>query len=133
MTRLPVVPALLLVASACYFGSSPSQYPAAQSPHGVPVQIVTTRGAPLRAELLAVTDTALWVYGPPGVMLVPFASMTNLEIRQPRMRWQRGQVRSARDTEIMRLHSRFPQGISDELLAQLLAKYEQPDLVVVER
>ena len=130
MSRLTLV-LLSLWSAGCYFGRSPSSYPPAQGPRGAAVTITTARQVTVAGELLAVTDTALVVHGPSGVMLVPFAATRDAWLPDLRMHVRNGQRPNAREAEKLRLHSRFPQGISAELLARLLERYDQPELVVV--
>ena len=129
MSRLSLV-LLSLWSTGCCFGRTPATYPSAQSPRGTAVTITTTRDVALVGELLAVTDTALVVYGPPGIVLAPYVAMREAWFPDLGLRL-RSRVPDARQAERLRLHSRFPQGIGADLLQQLLERYEQPELVVV--
>ena len=128
MSRITVLVASLWLTGCCA-GLTPRLYPAAQSPRGIMGRVETFRAARIEMELLAVSDTALIVYARSGVMLVPNRVLRRLVI--PDLRIDRSGPPADPETfERLRLHSRFPQGISPALLADLLERYGQPELVI---
>jgi hypothetical protein len=92
---------------------------------------MTSRQVELEGELLAVTDTAYFLYGSSGVALVPFGATRQAWFPDLPLRLRARVAPDARTAERLRLHSRFPQGMGADLLRRLLERYEQPELVVV--
>lgn len=138
--------ALLL---GCMVGQSASNFGPALGPEGVSAELRLGKVGPIlevRGELLAVPDTGLFVltHQPvPGhvaartVLFAPWASINRGEFHQVNVRIRDGRELSAPDRAKLARLSRFPQGLSPELLSDLLAAYELqgvfvPDSVRVE-
>lgn len=119
----------VLAMLACQLGGRVDRFAPARQPQGVATTFWVQRGAPQQGELLAVQDTALVVLVHDTVTLVPYRVL------------KAGRFAHVGDlTEIppaegfagrLRLISRFPQGLTPELLARLLAAYGQSALKVV--
>lgn len=123
----------LAAIAAC---SSPQlrNYAPAQRPAGLLVQL--RRDTLTRAvELLAVSDTGLLVLDQTHLTFAPYVGIDDLSAKDlPAL--QQWPERTAPPTEVrdrLRRLSRFPQGVSGDLLAQLLRAYGQDSLVVLGR
>lgn len=134
--RLAVLLATV-VTGACMFGRTAATYPPARTPSGLQTTVYTTRSA-LTGELLAATDTSLIIVSEPGapcpvrcVVLVPYAAILLAEFPSLRSANFDPPGPRAHDMRNLRLHSRYPQGISPELMARLLEAYGQTALEVI--
>lgn len=88
-------------------------------------------GATGQGELLAVQDTALVVLAQDTVTLVPYRILTAGRFSQV---GELTETPPPRDfAEKVRLVSRFPQGLTPEMLTRLLAAYGQSTLKVMAR
>ena len=127
--------ALLVLACfawSCRYGTSVKNFPPATGPRGVMVQ-VTTDQQTLSGELIEVRDTGLVVLVEQKLRLLPFATIVSSRVDQTPSRYavaeRRAPTPEAR--EHLRLLSRFPQGLTTELLQSLLRTYEQTELAGV--
>ncbi len=120
----------VLAMLACQLGGRVDRFAPARQPQGVATTFWLLRGsAPAQGELLALQDTALVVLVQDTVTLVPyrvlhagrFAHVGDLTEIPPAKGF------AAR----LRLISRFPQGLTPEMLARLLAAYGQSTLKVI--
>jgi hypothetical protein len=126
-------PALLgLLATACSIGPRVQKFTPAITPGGARA-VVVQRDSEFSAELLAVTDSGFLLVWDTRVVLartdvvdrVSFPDLPDdLIVR-------RGQPLSREAREQLRLFSRYPNGLSPPLLAQLLAAYHQDSLDVL--
>jgi hypothetical protein len=136
VTVLRAALAVLLVAAAgCRLGTTVPKFAPALAPEGVRTTL-TLRSGRVQGELLAVTDTAFVIrrYAEtPPVALVPYRAIHGSAFHQVGAPVEGGHPPRERDRERLRLVSRFPQGLSPELLQQLLAGYGQTELVVLDR
>jgi hypothetical protein len=130
MRRL--LPSLLLV-SACSLGPRVKSFPPARYPQGALAEVRRGRDG-FRGELLAVTDTALLMVNTLSahVILVPYGATTmvrffNLEAFSV----SGGRTPEPTVRERLRLWSRYPTGVSADLLSHLLAAYGQSSLDVL--
>jgi hypothetical protein len=122
---------LVLASVACQLGGRVNRFAPANQPAGVRATLWLIGGGTGEGELLAVQDTAFILFDRDTVTLVPYRVL-----RAGRF----SQIGDFTDvppaTGVMRklrLASRFPQGLSPDLLAQLLAAYGQSALKVRER
>jgi hypothetical protein len=126
MSRLVIIGAMLLF-SSCVIGPTPAKWVPANTAQGLDVTLRTTRPF-LAGELLAVEDTALfvavrWPHPDSSANTPRLARVATRHIRAIdgpaplRSPW-RPQVR-----ERYRMLSRYPQGVSPALEAQLVAAY----------
>jgi len=97
----------------------------------VAVALELRRGGRAQGELLAVQDTALLVLARDTVTLVPYRALEAGEFSQV------GELRATPPTpdfaRRLQLVSRFPQGLTPDMLARLLAAHRQAALKVVAR
>jgi len=118
----------VLATLACQLGGRVDRFAPARQPAGVAVTLRLKGGATGQGELLAVQDTALVVLVQDTVMLVPY------RVLQAGRFAQVGELTETPPTKDfagkLRLVSRFPQGLTPEMLARLLAAYGQSELKV---
>ena len=111
--------ALAALLAGCYVGPSAMEYELGLSPAGVQCTLrVGPSSAPLSGELLALQDTAAVVLSADQnhkVWLVPYSAISGSRCEDE----QHGDVRD------QRLRARYPNGISTEVFARLLAAYGQ--------
>ena len=135
---------LLLVVAGCTVGIKLEEFKPAQGPHGVQME-VSLNGEPIRGndvvgELLAVQADGVLLLVPEfsgrpqaatTIVLVPYWMMktANLEQMGKAKVESQGEEMNKVYLDRLRMVSRFPQGLSDELLAPLLANYDQESLV----
>lgn len=118
----------VLAALACQLGGRVNKFAPAKQPAGVAVTVWLRGGGTGEGELLAVQDTALVVLAQDTVTLVPY------RVLQAGRFAQVGELTELPPTHDfagkLRLVSRYPQGLTPEMLARLLAAYGQPALKV---
>lgn len=121
----------VLATLSCNLGGRVDRFVPAKQPAGVAVTVWLKGGATGQGELLAVQDTALVVLVQDTVTLVPF------RVLQAGRFSQVGELTETPPTtdfaRNLRLVSRFPQGLTPELLPRLLAAYGQSALKVLAR
>lgn len=112
---------LVLLVAGCQFGTKPQAFPPAVTPQGV-VATITTRGkVNVVGELLAVEDSALLVWRDSAAMArVPLAAIDRASFARMRVLLDAGEPLSPKDRDRLRLTSRYPQGIPDEVMARLV-------------
>ena len=115
---------------ACSAGPNVSSFAPAQSPAGAIVNVHLKKQT-VRGELLAAGDTALVLRA--GVLvLVPYTAIKSLELLQFESGYRiDGAAPDAATRALLRLRSRFPQGMAPELLTRLLVAYHQDTLLVL--
>jgi hypothetical protein len=124
-----------IVVCTCSLGQSADDFAPAQGPRGVSTVLKVTnegRTLELKGELLAVPDSGLFVLtdnavpGQPGAHTVVFAPWSWIQtgnFEQMAVKVKKGRPPSTSQKEILSRVSRFPQGISAELLVELLTAY----------
>lgn len=121
----------VLATLACQLGGKVDRFVPANQPAGVAVTLWLRGGATGQGELLAVQDTALVVLAQDTVTLVPYRVLQAGQFSQV------GALTESPPTKDfagkLRLVSRFPQGLTPEMLTRLLAAYGQSTLKVRER
>jgi hypothetical protein len=126
--RLTALLAAVFLVQGCRYGMSVKNFPAAQGPKGVMVQVTTEQ--PFSGELIEVRDTGLVVLTDRTLRLLPYSAIVSSHIdnmsSQYAVRNRRAPNPDAR--ERLRLLSRFPQGLTPDLLQALLATYQQTEL-----
>lgn len=130
--------------AACQAGMTVERFEPASSPNGVTAQLTTADGA-LTGELIEVRASGLLILTgvggpagqPPGgatatLRLVPFSAVRASSFPQlGGVSIRDGQTPAGAVRERLRLVSRFPHGLSPELLKQLLARYGQTEVAGV--
>lgn len=132
MIRALLTVSLFVFAAGCVFGPSVRQVQRDLSPAGTHAEI-TLRTVRIEGELLALHDDGLLLLNRTVLTLVPFTS-----IMLGRFEWSRapqivnGQPPSAGQSEKIRLLSRYPQGVDEDLMNRLLVIYGQDEVRVSE-
>jgi hypothetical protein len=123
---------LVLLVAGCQFGTKPQAFAPAVTPQGVAASITTRGKAHVAGELLAVEDSALLVWRDSAPMArVPLAAIEQASFAKMRVLLDAGDPMSPKDRNRLRLTSRFPQGITDDVMARLVqASGGQPVEVV---
>jgi len=121
----------VLATLGCNIGGRVDRFAPAKRPEGVAVALELRGGGRAQGELLAVQDTALVVLARDTVTLVRYDALNAGQFSQV------GDLREmppAPDfASRLRLVSRFPQGLTTDMLARLLAAHGQAALKVVAR
>ena len=130
MKRWLLLLIFLSFATSCHYGMAAKHFPPAQGPKGALAQ-VTAEQRQFSGELIEVRDTGIVIDAAQQLRLLPYSAIasshfenTNLEIKN-----RRTPEPDVRDH--LRLVSRFPQGLSTDLLKQLLNANGQTDLAGV--
>jgi hypothetical protein len=122
---------VLLGLASCSVGPRAEKFAPAHSPGGADVRLEFGKGKPLAVgELIAVQDTALLIREESVLELVPFASISRGAATASGSRASFARRPTPAVRERLRLLSRYPGGVTPELLRQLLAAYEQTELKV---
>lgn len=121
----------VLAALACHVGGRVDRFAPANQPEGIAVSLTLRGGRIADGELLAVQDTAMVVVIADAVALVPYGAVA--AARFPQVGELHGTPPTPDIAMRLRLVSRFPQGFTPDLLAQLLAAHGQSALKVVAR
>lgn len=122
---------LALAAGACTTGPDVARFRPAVSVYGIESRIETRSGT-TRGELLEVRDTAFVVLAGSWPTLVPFSLVRHARFEHYPVSY-RGGVPGADAMAALRRVARYPQGLTAEQLARLLAAHGQPELRVVAR
>jgi hypothetical protein len=134
MTRAAAM-AIVLLAAGCRLGTTVPKFVPAVAPEGVRATLVLGTGRVV-GELLAVTDSALVVRrytATPPIALVPYKAIHRSSFHQVGAALEGGHPPRAEAREKLRLVSRFPQGLSPDLMQRLLSGYGQTDPVVLDQ
>lgn len=120
-----------LLFAACQVGQSVKDFEPAHGPQGVTAEL-DLAGGELDGELLAVADSGLYVLAAPAdpcqpperaVLFLRWHEVAGVRLNQMGLQARGQRPPSEADLEKMSLVSRFPQGLSPDLLAGLLAAY----------
>jgi len=131
-TGLPAIAILgsfLCLAGGCSYGMTVKKFPPARNPAGLTLHVKTVERDFL-GELIEVREAGIVVLAEQKVRLLRY---NIIALATPREGGTRALLRNQRapdavSREDLRLLSRFPQGLSPEVLANLLAANNQPDL-----
>ena len=142
---LSLQPLLLLIITGCSTSVEVKDFKPAQTPQGIEMELSLNGdvldGQKVKGELLAVRDDGvlLNVADYPDsagagntIVLIPFWMMDRAKLEQMGSAKVESQGEEANKMYLARLRlvSRFTQGLSDELLAELLMKMGQEEVVV---
>ena len=129
--------ALLAVACLAYgcgfgppirYGQRVEEFPPARLPNGALVELVTDQRQ-MAGELIEVRETGLVILERSLLRFFPYGSVRSIRIDATGRNIRTGsQPLGPRRREEVRLLSRFPQGLSPEVLERLLAVYGQTEL-----
>jgi hypothetical protein len=125
--------ALAAVLAGCYFGQTVAQFEPARGPRGIAVTITTQAWKNVIVELIEVRDEGLLVDSAQGVARVPYAIIESAVFAQTGIHLEGGRPPAAKAREKLRLLSRFPQGVSPDLLKGLLETRGQSEVTRVAR
>lgn len=142
MRRLTITCLLACLGSGCSYGMNARDFSPAHAPRGV-IGHFSVGAAELAGELIELRDTGVIVLTTSGVVagatdsgaangsrlrLLPYAAIQSARFDQTNLTIEGGRSPASRTAERLRLLSRFPQGITPELLDQLLRAYGQTRL-----
>lgn len=118
---------------ACHYGPTVSAYPPASSPYGAEANIITVSKGRLTAELIEVRESDIVILADGKLELRPYASIKALTVEVLDKHFNiGGKPPSSKARADIRILSRFPQGLTPELLAKLLQAYGQTELARAE-
>jgi hypothetical protein len=121
-----LLPFVLLVTGCIkYIGAKAQDYPPAQTPNGALATVTTKQGASIAGELLEVRDSAWVIATRQRIVLVPFRLMQGGVVEHSEQTIQLGLPPVAAVLQEHRLLSRFPYGMPDPALRELLASKRQ--------
>ena len=128
---------LLLVGvsmSACSYGTRIADFRPAYLPNGVVVRVNTSRGE-LNGELIDMRETGFVILTSANekLRLIPFEQVRSAKFEKVGSLLGNGKTPTSAEHNRLRLLSRFPQGMSPEVLETLLKTYGQTDLLGIER
>jgi len=129
MRRTAII-ALSALALACHIGPRADDIEVAHSPGGARARITARTGTIVDGELLAVADTGLIILWSRQVSYMPYAQTSTVTAPRIELSVATGPPSRA-DRERLRLMSRFPQGLTPEIEARLLAALHQRAVVVL--
>ena len=121
--------AIVSLISGCRYGVSARTFPPALGPNGVTIR-VSTENQQFVGELLEVRDTAFVLLSNRTVRLLPYSVIVEANARggDSTLTVRGGRPPDSGTQEKLRLLSRFPQGLSPELLGEVLSAHGQTDL-----
>jgi hypothetical protein len=133
MTRttgfLTLVLMLACLSNACSLGMTSLKYRPAQDPKGVMMRVTTAQGQ-LLGELIEVRDIGIVVLTDEKLRLLPFTEIVSSAVDQTESHYgiSKKSVPKPDVQAHLRLLSRFPQGLTPELMQQLLVAHGQTEL-----
>jgi hypothetical protein len=117
---------------ACRFGPTVENFPPAHTPKGISGHVMTSRGN-YTAELIEVRGDGIVILEAQTFRLIPYTAVVSARFDGIPQTISSGHAPSRKGHERLRLVSRFPQGLTPELLLQLLAANGQKDLAAENR
>lgn len=126
---LIAVVVVLSILQSCRYGTTVESFPPARTPKGVIGTIVTNRGG-FQAELIEVRGDGILIRADLKFRLLPYSTIVSFRFGGVPGGGNVGNRRelSPPVRERLRLVSRFPQGLTPELLRQLLEANSQAEL-----
>ena len=126
--RLRLLLIVVCVAQGCRYGQSVEEFPPAHLPNGAMVRVVTDQRE-IGGELIEVRDIGLVILADGQLQSLPYNSIRSIRIEATGHDFETdSQPFDSRRQQEVRLLSRYPQGLSPEVLEQLLAFYGQTEL-----
>ena len=127
-TALLTLLALGCFANGCSFGMTARKYSPAQGPKGIMMH-VSTGQKQLTGELIEVRADGILLAGE-KLRLLPYTAILSAEANEKDSPYiiSKGTVPNRDVQEHLRLLSRFPQGLTPELIQRLLDAYGQTEL-----
>jgi hypothetical protein len=131
MVRMMAALLLTALTAACNIGPRGEGTALAQSPRGALVELTTTAGE-LQGELLEMRSTGVVMLSDAGqITLVQYEAVRGGRVENGPRNLNGRQMADGRVNQLMRRMSRFPQGLSAELEAELLRAHGQQSLTLV--
>ena len=131
MRRLTILVApMLLAACVLHTGHQPSDFEPARTAQGVHASL-TVGPTRVDGELLEVRDTGLVVHTPTQLAFIPFSAVTQGTFGSSDVILANARKPDYPDLYKLRMVSRFPYGIPDAALQQLLVSQHQDSLAVM--
>ena len=121
--------ACALLAAGCTLGPTIQEFEPAHRAAGA-VATVRLARATIAGELLAVSDSGVLLLARDGITEVPFRLVRSGIVQGMPNDFGMGDAPDSDTRRTMRNLSRFPQGLSPELLEKLLAAYRQQATIV---
>jgi hypothetical protein len=120
---------LAFLSNGCTLGMTASKFRPAKGPQGVNMRITTEQGE-FSGELIEVRDTGIVVLVDQKLRFLPYTDIRYSKLDQSSSYGPISQRKAPKpDAQAqLRLLSRFPQGLSPELMRQLLDVYGQTEL-----
>ena len=121
---------LACFANGCSFGMTAKKFPPALSPKGVTMRVVTDQQM-ISGELIEVRDTGIVILADQKLRLLPYSSIVtaNAEGIGSSLKIEGRRTPDPEVHDRLRLLSHFPQGLSPQLLQELLGRYGQTRLM----
>jgi hypothetical protein len=114
---------------ACQFGTRVGTLTVAHEPTGTAARITLRSGTVVNGELLAVGDTDITMLWSDSVWSMPYARARTMIFTGVPVTLNNGHGPTPTERDRLRLASRFPQGLSPDLEARLLAAHHQTALI----
>lgn len=132
MTRATVLFTLVMLAcltNGCRVGMTARNYRPAQDPKGVTMRVTTAQGQ-LLGELIEVRDSGIVLLTGQKLRLLPYTAIVSSAADQTPSNYSISNRTAPKPDvqEHLRLLSRFPQGLTPELMRELLSAHEQSEL-----
>ena len=127
-TTIALACALLL--AGCTLGPTIQEFEPAHRAAGA-VATVRLARATIAGELLAVSDSGVFLLARDGITEIPFRAIRGGIVRGMPNDFGMGDAPDPNTRRTMRNLSRFPQGLSPELMEKLLAAYRQQATIVL--
>jgi len=128
-TGLLTLVILACLSNGCSFGPTARTYRPAQTPKGVNMRVETAQGK-LSGELIEVRDAGIILLVDQKLRLLPYTAILSSVVDQTSSHYSiaKQTVPKPEVQAYLRLLSRFPQGLTPELMRQLLDAYGQTEL-----
>lgn len=136
MTRRAGIVVVFIGCTGCSVGPQIHEFNPAREPAGISAEVTTRSAVPgeikLSGEILAITDAGVLLLRKigetPRIVQVPYEVLRTVDPEQRRAVQVGTLAVEKRPARIgrLRLLSRYPQGITPELLQALLRAYDQP-------
>ena len=119
--------ALSTLLSCYHHGLTVESFPPARTPKGVTGQVKTTR-ADYTVELIEVRDAGIVILSAQTLRFIPFSAITSSRFDDIGDSISNRNAPSPKVRERLRLLSRFPPGLTPEMLQNLLTAHAQTQL-----
>jgi hypothetical protein len=117
----------LTTLQSCHYGMTVESFPPARTPKGVIGHVVTTR-ADYTVELIEVRDTGIVILSAQTLRFVPYSAIRSSRFDGVGDSISNRKAPSPKVRENLRLLSRFPPGLTPEMLQNLLTALAQTQL-----